>query len=120
MKPGQNVKHEDPEQRLAGFIAKYAPPIAKLAKAALAKMRARLPGACELVYDNYNALAIGFGPTDRTADLIFSITLYPRWKAVPSIWRPISAKKGLALSGITKPMVCVFPLRSERATAFGW
>ena len=42
-------------------------------------MRARLPGAQELVYDNYNALAVGFGPTDRVSEVIFSIALYPRW-----------------------------------------
>jgi len=42
-------------------------------------MRARLPGAIELVYDNYNALAIGFSPTDRTSEAIFSIALFPRW-----------------------------------------
>src|SRR5262245_9013459 len=68
-----------PEEQLAGFIAKYAPEIGDKARAALAKMRARLPGAIELVYDNYNALAIGFSPTERTSDVIFSITLYPRW-----------------------------------------
>lgn len=73
------VADKDAKQQLAGFIAKYSPEVAKLAKAALAKMRARLSGAFELVYDNYNALAIGFGPTDRTSDLVFSITLYPRW-----------------------------------------
>jgi hypothetical protein len=69
----------DADRRLAAFIDKYSPEIAALARAALAKMRQRLPGAVELVYDNYNALAIGFGPTDRTSDLVFSITLYPRW-----------------------------------------
>jgi hypothetical protein len=42
-------------------------------------MRRLLPGALELVYDNYNALAIAFGPTERTPDVIASITLYPRW-----------------------------------------
>jgi hypothetical protein len=50
-----------------------------LAKAVLKKMRARLPGAVELVYDNYNALVVGFGPTERASDAIFSIALYPRW-----------------------------------------
>ena len=68
-----------PEEQLAGFIAKYTPEIGDTARAALAKMRARLPGAIELVYDNYNALAIGFSPTERASDVIFSITLYPRW-----------------------------------------
>ena len=40
-------------------------------------MRKLAPGALELVYDNYNALAIGFGPTERAGDGIFSIALYP-------------------------------------------
>jgi hypothetical protein len=73
------MKDMSPEKQLAGFIAKYTPEIAALGRAALAKMRARLPGAIELVYDNYNVLAIGFGPTERTSDVIFSIVLYPRW-----------------------------------------
>src|SRR5262245_55496511 len=73
------MKDKAPEEQLAGFIAKYTPEIGALAHAALAKMRARLPGAIELVYDNYNALAVGFGPTERTSDVIFSIALYPRW-----------------------------------------
>jgi hypothetical protein len=68
-----------PEEQLAGFIARYTPEIGALARATLAKMRARLPGAIELVYDNYNALAIGFGPTERASDAIFSIALFPRW-----------------------------------------
>jgi len=50
-----------------------------LAKTVLKKMRARLPGAVELVYDNYNALVVGFGPNERASDAIFSIALYPRW-----------------------------------------
>ena len=39
------------------------------------KVRALLPGAIELVYNNYNALAIGFGPTERASDVIFSIAV---------------------------------------------
>lgn len=42
-------------------------------------MRKRLPGAVEMVYDNYNALVIGFGQTDRASDAVFSIALYPRY-----------------------------------------
>lgn len=67
------------ERQLAGFLARYTPEIADLAKAALAKMRERLPGAVELVYDNYNALAIGFGPDERASHAVFSIAIYPRW-----------------------------------------
>lgn len=73
------TKDQSPQQQLDGFLAKYSPAIAKLAKQLLSKLRTRLPGAVELVYDNYNALAIAFGPSERTSDAIFSITLYPRW-----------------------------------------
>lgn len=73
------MRGKSPATPLAGFISKYSPEVRTLARAALARMRARLPGAVQLVYDNYNALAIGFGPTERASDLIFSIALYPRW-----------------------------------------
>jgi hypothetical protein len=67
------------EERLEAFLARYTPEIAALARAAIAKMRARLPGAVELVYDNYNALVIGFGPSERASEGIFSVAVYPRW-----------------------------------------
>ena len=73
------MKDQSPEEQLTGFIGKYTPEIGILAQTVLAKMRAHLPGAIELVYDNYNALVIGFGPTERTSDAVFSIALYPRW-----------------------------------------
>jgi hypothetical protein len=37
-----------------------------------------MPTAIELVYDNYNALAIGFGPSERTSEAIVSIAVYAR------------------------------------------
>ncbi len=46
---------------------------------ALKKLRDLLPGAIEMVYDNYNALVIGFGPTEKASNAILSIALYPRW-----------------------------------------
>lgn len=67
------------DQQLARFLAAFTPEVAAHARAALAAMRRRLPGAIELVYDNYNALAIAFGPTERVSDVIFSIAVYPRW-----------------------------------------
>ncbi len=65
--------------RLERFIARYSPEVGKVARAALAKMRRHLRGTQELVYDNYNALAIAWTPTGRTSDVICSIALYPRW-----------------------------------------
>ncbi len=68
-----------PQQQLEGFLSKFTPEVAALARAVLRKMRSRLPGALELVYDNYNALAIGFGASERSSDAIFSIAVFPRW-----------------------------------------
>jgi hypothetical protein len=68
-----------PEEQLAGFLARFLPEIAAHAEAALDRMRTRLPGAIELVYDNYNALVIGFGPTERPSDALFSIVVYARY-----------------------------------------
>lgn len=73
------VKAPSPREELARFLSRYSPEIQKRARAILKKMRALLPGAVELVYDNYNALVIGFGATERSPDAIFSIALYPRW-----------------------------------------
>jgi hypothetical protein len=67
------------EEQLAGFLARYAPDIAERTEAVLERMRARLPGAVELVYDNYNALVIGFGPSERASDATLSVAVYPHW-----------------------------------------
>jgi hypothetical protein len=64
---------------VAGFIARYSPEVARVARAARAKVRRLLPGANELVYDNYNALALAFGPTEKASDAILSLAVYPRW-----------------------------------------
>jgi hypothetical protein len=73
------VNDGSPQQQLEEFISRYTPEIGKLARAVLARMSKRLPGAVQLVYDNYNALAIGFGPSEKASEAVFSIALYPRW-----------------------------------------
>ncbi len=66
-------------KQLDGFIAKFSPEIAAMTQAVLQKMRKRYPTAQVLVYDNYNALAIGFGPSEKAGEAIFSIAVYPKW-----------------------------------------
>ena len=63
---------------MASFIAKFDPSIAKLTRAARSILRKRFPTAIELVYDNYNALAIGSSSTERTSDVLFSLAVYAR------------------------------------------
>jgi hypothetical protein len=67
------------QAQLDGFIAKYSPAVAAQGRAAIARMRKMLPAAQVLVYDNYNALAVGFGPSERSSQIVFSIAMYPRW-----------------------------------------
>ena len=75
-----------PERQLATFLAKYTPEIVAETEAVLAKMRARLPGAVEMVYDNYNALVVGFGAEERPHDAVFSIAVYPDHVTLVFIW----------------------------------
>ena len=75
--PAEMSRPSTPSQQLSRFLAKYTPQIAAQGRRALAKMRKLLPGATEMVYDNYNGLVIGFGPTEKPSLAIFSILLMP-------------------------------------------
>ena len=67
------------QQQLDGFLQKYSPEMEKLGRGLIAHMRKRLPGAVVMVYDNYNSLAVGFGPDQKVSTLPVRIALYPRW-----------------------------------------
>jgi hypothetical protein len=67
-----------PSEQVEGFIRKFDPAIAKLTRSVRKEMRKRFPTAVELVYDNYNALAIGFSTTERVSDVIVSVAVYAR------------------------------------------
>jgi hypothetical protein len=67
------------QAQLNSFIDRYTPQIAADARRALEFMKARLPTATRLVYDNYNALVVGFGTSEKVGNIILSIALYPRW-----------------------------------------
>lgn len=71
-----------PSKQLAGFIDKYDPRVAKLARSLRAAMRKRLPTANELVYDNYQFLAIGYCSTERASDCICSLAVSPKGVAL--------------------------------------
>ena len=65
----------DASVQLDAFLAKYDPEVEAFARRALAKMRKLVPGAIEMVYDNFNWLVIGFSPTERPSEAIFSLVL---------------------------------------------
>jgi hypothetical protein len=75
----RHASEESPRAQLARFIARYSPAVAAQGRKALAKLRRIAPGAVELVYDNYNWLVVGFCPSDRASDAVFSLVFRPRW-----------------------------------------
>ena len=62
----KDASRQSPSRQVAGFIAKFDPMLARLVRAARGTLRMRFPTAVELVYDNYNALAIGYSSTERS------------------------------------------------------
>jgi hypothetical protein len=72
-----NLSQADAQSQLDSFLAKYDSEIETVARRALGKMRKLMPGGIEMVYDNYNWLVIGFSPTERPSEAIFSIVLPP-------------------------------------------
>ena len=73
------MKPDASEQQVAHFIARYTPEMAAAITACRAKLRERVPRGYELVYDNYNALAIGYAWADKASASLVSIAGYPRW-----------------------------------------
>jgi hypothetical protein len=67
------------EEEIAGFLAKYTPEIVAFATDARKRMRKDIPGGVELVYDNYNALVFGYGPSERPSEAVLSLALMPQW-----------------------------------------
>jgi hypothetical protein len=63
----------DPEEQLRSFIEKFDPKHRSVIRAVRKALRRRFPTATELVYDNYNFLVIGFGPSERPSDFFISI-----------------------------------------------
>ena len=63
-------------KQLAAFIDKFSPKDQRLIRSIRRAVRARLPTANELVYDNYNFFVIGYSPTERPSDAIVSIAAH--------------------------------------------
>jgi hypothetical protein len=77
---------DDAQRQLDTFIDKFTPQVAALTRALLEKMKARIPGAQILVYDNYNALAIGFCRNDKAGQAILSLAVMPQWVTLCFLW----------------------------------
>lgn len=70
---------EDGRARLDQLIGEFLPEVGQVARDALARLERRLPGAAVLVYDAYNALAIGLSADGGRRGLFLHLPVYPRW-----------------------------------------
>ena len=64
------------EIQLGEFCSEFTPEIAACAQEILTRIHRRFRHAIALAYDNYNALAIGFGPNERARDAIVSSAVF--------------------------------------------
>jgi hypothetical protein len=69
----------DAQKQFESSLRKYQPSVAAETKKSLAKLRKLIPNAIEMVYDNYNALVVGFCPGMRPSEAIVSIAVMPEW-----------------------------------------
>jgi hypothetical protein len=70
---------QSPEVKLAGFLGKYTEEVQAQFRLARTRLRKLFPRGFELVYDNYNALAVGYSPAEGASHAVVSIAAYPRW-----------------------------------------
>jgi hypothetical protein len=69
---------QTPQAQLESLLALYPADVCSIGRATIALMKRRFPGAVVFVYDKFDSLVVGFGPTDRPSKALFSIALYPR------------------------------------------
>jgi hypothetical protein len=72
-KNGAQTKPSSPQAQLQRFIDKFLPERAAEIRFAHARMKRRFPTAQIFIYDNYNFFVIGFGPTEKPSEAIFSL-----------------------------------------------
>jgi hypothetical protein len=72
------MTEQSPATQLNALIGRFDPAVQKIVRAARTRLRKRMPAAVELVYDNYNALAIAFASSEKRGDWIVSLAVYAR------------------------------------------
>ena len=77
--PRTSGSKTSPARQIASFLAKYDPKVAAAARASRTKLRRIVPGGTEFVYDNYNALVFGYGPSERPSEAVLSLAIMPQW-----------------------------------------
>jgi len=61
------------DKQVGAFIDKFDATVARQIRSIRKALRRRLPGAIEMVYDNYNFFVIGYGPNERASEAVLSL-----------------------------------------------
>lgn len=73
-------------KELKGFLAPFDPGVVSLALRTRTLVLHEAPAAIELVYDAYNAVAMGYSFTGRPSDAFCHIAVYSRWVNLGFNW----------------------------------
>jgi hypothetical protein len=99
----KTVPELSPAAQLAAFLAKYDPAIGRRVRPMRTAMRRHFPTALELIYDNYQFLAIGYSATERASDCIASLAVSPKGVALSFYYgSTLPDPKGLLLGSGTQ------------------
>jgi hypothetical protein len=71
---------------LLRFIRPYPPEVQEMALWLREWVWGLYPGCNELIYDNYNAVAFGWSPTDKQAHTFCSVALMPKYVHFGFYW----------------------------------
>ena len=114
------------QRQLDQFLSRYTDDVARQARKHLAGLRRRLPTAVQFVYDNYNALVIGFGQTDNGARTLIRldaelVPVKPQPRRAHQGWRYLAGKDAPASwrigPGVSHPRGGKVKWRSSTAKA---
>lgn len=77
--PSKPERDPNPERQLTQAFARFAAPRAKLARALRTKLRARLPGLVEVVYEyeRQEAVVVAYSPSGKGYDAACSLRISP-------------------------------------------
>lgn len=73
----KTTRTPSPSAQLSALLSRFPPGIVTLAKSSLTKLRRAFPGTLQLVYDYPNSVVLSFGMTERGAEAIAAIAIYP-------------------------------------------
>jgi hypothetical protein len=74
-----NARQPSPGAQLSALLSRFSPKIVAQAKRCLTKLRRRLPGSLQLVYEYNHSVVVSFSQSEQGAEGIIALAIYPEW-----------------------------------------